>query len=340
MGHRISPFAGRVLLACLLCVVLVAPACKKKKADGRKRPARRSASSSQEKGEGKDNLAATVGDLEVTIAEYEAELSRLKPPGAANKVQQRNLERQAIKSLIHRRLVELAAKAEGIKVSERTIEKEWLADVTTLGGEARYEDYLTRSGHSEETHREAIKSKLQRARLREKLYPEEITEEQIRAYYDGYEVNPGRGEKVRVARILLKVDEAAHESKWQEAEERIVNIETEIKAGLTFEEAVEDYSEGPYAQRGGDMGWASEKRRPQEVFGPALTMKLGELKGPIRVKMGVQLITITKVKNDAAGKFEAERQNIRDVLEEQRDQRNDRRLYEKLRARYRVEKYL
>jgi peptidyl-prolyl cis-trans isomerase SurA len=340
MKDGIFPFTSRLLLAALLLAVIVVPGCKKKKADDRKRPERRAANSSQEDPAADDNIVARVGDLEVTRAEYEAELARLKPPGGANKVQQRNAERQALKSLVHRRLVELAAAAEGIKVPESTIETEWLAAVTTLGGESRYEEYLTRSGHSEESHREAIRSKLQRTLLREKLYPETITEEQIRAYYDGYEDNPGRGEKVRVSRILLKVDEAAHESKWQEAEEKLSNIEGEIKAGLPFEEAVEKYSEGPYAARGGDMGWATDKRRPLAVFGPAMTMKQGEFKGPIRVKMGVQLITVTKVKNDAAGAFEAERQNIREVLEQQRDQRNDRRLYEKLRARYRVEKFL
>jgi len=320
--------------------VMALPACKKKKAGDRIRPVRRAEESSEKAPERNENIVASVGDLEVTTAEFEAELARLTPSGNLNKVQMRNAERSALKSLIHRRLVELAATDEGIELTEEELETHWLSVVKVLGGESGYQAFLTRNGFSEESHREALASNLLRARLRDEFFTEAITEEQIREHYKGFQANPGRGHKVRVSRILLKVDEAAHESLWRKAEARLQKIEEEIKAGLPFEEAVDQYSEGPYAQRRGDMGWATDRRRPEEVFGPALAMKVGEFKGPIRVKMGVQLITVTAVKNDAAGAFAAERENIRDVLEEQRDQRNDRRLYDKLRARYRVEKFL
>lgn len=340
MKQGISPFVGRWLLASLLLVVVALPACKKKKTGDRSRPERRTSESSEKAPAVAENVVAAVGDLLVTRSEFEAELRRRKPSGSLNKVQKRNAERHALKSLIHRRLVELAAAAEGIEVTEEELEARWVAAVKRMGGDAPYQAFLTRNKYTEDGHREVLGNSLLRGRLRNSFFPEVVTEEQIEAYYEGYSENPGRGHKVRVSRILLKVDEAAHESRWKEAEARLQAIEEEIFAGLPFEKAVAEYSEGPYVGRDGDMGWATEKRRPVEVFGPALTMEVGEFKGPTRVKMGVQLLTVTATRNDAAGAFEAERENIRQILEEQRDQRNDRRLYEKLRARYRVEKFL
>ena len=339
MKQAISPSVSRLPLALLLALLMALPACKKKEVADRTRPERGTKQSAPNVPVA-DNVVATVGDLQITRDEYEAESARLTPSGSLNKVQQRNMERRALKELINRRLIELAAGAEGIEVTEEELEAHWAATVKALGGESAYQTFLTRNGYSEESHREALVGNLLRARLRDRFFHEVITEELVKAYYKGYGDNPGRGNKVRVARILLRVDQHAHESEWREAEAKIRAIEVELNAGLPFDEAVAKYSDGPYAKRGGDMGWASDKRLPKETFGPALAMQVGELKGPIRGKLGVELITVTDSKNDAAGAFEAERENVRQVLEQQRDVRNDRRLIEKLEALYRVEKFL
>lgn len=339
MKHGISAFAGRLLPVTLLVLLMVLPACKKKQEADRTRP-ERGTTESAPRSPVADNVVATVGDLQVTREEYEAERVRLTSVGGLNKVQKRNAERRALKELINRRLIELAAGAEGIEVTEEELDAHWAATVKALGGESGYQAFLTSNRYTEESHREALVTNLLRARLRDRFFHEVITEEQIRAYYKGYGDNPGRGHKVRVSRVLLRVDRHAHESEWLKAEEKLQAVAAEVDAGLPFEDAVEKYSEGPYAKRGGDMGWASDKRRPIETFGPALTMQVGEVKGPIRGKVGVELITVTDTKNDAAGAFEAERENVRQVLEQQRDVRNDRRLMEKLEALYRVEKFL
>ncbi len=330
----------QALVALMAVMICTLPACKKKRPENRSRSQGQETEPKTEDGDEAAAIVAKVGDLVVSRAEYEAEARRRAPDGQMTKVQQRNAERRALTTLTNRRLVELAAAKERLEVSEEEVDAHLAAKVKAMGGDEAYLQYLADNGYSEEAYREVVHHNLLRAKLRQKFYPEVITEEQMKAYYKGFATNPGRGNKVKVARILLNVDAGAHESKWQAAEQQMEQIKAEILAGLPFVEAARKYSQGPYAKRGGDMGWATDKRRPVEVFGPALLLAVGEMNGPQRVKQGVQLITVTATKNDAAGDFAAERQNIKEVLEGQRDQRNDRRLFEKLRAQFRVEKFL
>jgi parvulin-like peptidyl-prolyl isomerase len=325
------------LMAVMLCTL---PGCKKKRPETRSRSQAQESEPRTEGGDEAAAIVARVGDLVVSRAEFEAEATRLAPGGQMTVVQRRNAERRALTTLTNRRLVELAAAQEHLEVSDEEVDAQIAAKVKAMGGDEAYLKYLADNGYGEEAYREVVHSNLLRAKLRQKFYPEVITEDQMKAFYKGFATNPGRGNKVKVARILLNVDAGAHESKWQEAEAQLEKVKAEIASGLPFDEAARKYSQGPYAKRGGDMGWATDKRRPTEVFGPALGLAVGEVHGPVRIKQGAQLITVTATKNDAAGDFEAERQNIKEVLEGQRDQRNDRRLYEKLRAQFRVEKFL
>jgi parvulin-like peptidyl-prolyl isomerase len=327
-------------IALLLAGAFVAlPGCKKKEKE-EARSTEAAAEPEKEKSAARDdNLVATVGDQGITRQELDRELRREDLGPNPNKVQVRNAERRALNTLVERRLVDIAALQEGIEATDEEIERRWQLEVASRGGEEGFGAYLERRRYSREEYREVVANGVLRSRLRDHYFPNVITEEQMREQYKKMVANPGRGEKVRVSRILFKV-EGDDEAAWKTAEEKAAAVLAEIRAGMAFTDAATKYSEGPYAKRGGDMGWATDRRRPEEVFGPALTMQAGEIKGPDRVKLGVQVIMVTERKNDSARPFEEERDNIRDIIEGQRNQTNDRLLIERLRSTWRVEKRL
>jgi peptidyl-prolyl cis-trans isomerase SurA len=217
------------------------------------------------------------------------------------------------------------------------LETQWQNAIKSKGGADRFTLFLEAERFTEDEYRGLVANRLLRKKLRDKYFDEPITEQQINAHFESTKEQPGRGNKVRVSRILLRVEKTAHESKWQDAETRITEIHAELKSGLPFVEAVKKYSEGPYAKRDGDLGWATDRRRPFATFGPTLTMQVGEYHGPIRGKSGVELVTVTQRKNDAPGNIEQETPRIRQLLSEQRDRRNDKRLIQVLRSQYRIE---
>jgi peptidyl-prolyl cis-trans isomerase SurA len=98
-------------------------------------------------------------------------------------------------------------------------------------------------------------------------------------------------EEVRASHILIKPSIILSEEK---AKEKLAKILEDIKAGkATFEEMAKEYSEGPTAVKGGDLGWAD----PQ-IYDPAFrdalaTMKEGEYHEPFRSSFGWHIVKLT-----------------------------------------------
>ena len=318
------------------------PACRKDQPKPAKQPRTRAPiehrkQASTEQAAPPANAVLSVGEEYVGRAELEREMARLNRFHNATVEQMNTFRERALENLVERKLVEIAAYREDVTTTPEELEKQWQEAVRSKGGASRLTQFLEAERFTEDEYRGLVANRLLRKKLRDRYFNEPITKDQIRAHFESTKEQPGRGNKVRVSRILLRVDKTALESKWQEAESRIAEIRAEIEAGLPFAEAVGKYSEGPYAKRNGDLGWATDRRRPFTTFGPALTMQVGEYHGPIRSKTGVELITVTERKNDAPGNLEQETPRIRQILSEQRDRRNDKRLIQLLRSQYRIE---
>jgi len=286
------------------------------------------------------DAVARVGDLYVSKGELEGRIQSLTAGRQLEAAGGERLRRRALDELVERRLVELAAKEAGVDVSEEELDQMVAASATTRGGAEGLARFLDKQAMTQEDWRAENRFTALRRKLRDERFPVALSEEEIQAYYVKYADAGNKGEKVRVSRIFLPVDPKAAEEQWKEAEQALSTVRSEIDAGLAFDEAARRSSKCPYAKKGGDMGFATHARRPEDVFAPAFGMKVGEIAGPMRVSKGVQLLKVTERTEEKAGTFEQEKENIRSVLEGQARQRNTRKLVDQLQKEYRVEYYL
>ncbi len=123
----------------------------------------------------------------------------------------------------------------------------------------------------------------------------ELSKEEVRQFFDGYKDSlPSVGESVRLQKleIALRPDSTLR----QNAFESITNLHQRIsERGEDFGELAKEYSSGPNADNGGNLGFISKGtfqliRLEQAIF----TLQPGEVSQPIETKLGFHLVKVVE----------------------------------------------
>lgn len=143
--------------------------------------------------------------------------------------------------------------------------------------------------------------------MREVLKDIEISEEEIRAFYDANQAQFQKGATVSAKHILVDTEE-----KCNEVLAEINNCEK------TFEEAAQSYSTCPSGQRGGDLGAFGKGQMVPEFEKAAFEAEIGQVVGPVKTQFGAHLIKV-EAKNEAVvASFEEVKEAIRQNLLQQK----------------------
>lgn len=127
---------------------------------------------------------------------------------------------------------------------------------------------------------------------------EKVTEERLRESYAQYLKDNPPTEEVHARHILLETEDKAKE------------VLTEIQGGKDFAEAAKEYSTGPSASSGGDLGYFGADAMVKPFADAAFAMQPGEISSePVKTDFGWHLI-----------KVEDRRQKEQPAFEEMRDQ--------------------
>ena len=134
----------------------------------------------------------------------------------------------------------------------------------------------------------------------------EVTEEEMKTFYEENSNYFEQGATVSAKHILVK-----EEAKCQEILEEIV-------AGKAFEVAAQEYSTCPSGQKGGDLGEFGKGQMVKEFEEAAFNAEIGQVVGPVATQFGYHLIKV-EAKNEAAvTPFEEVKEQIRRNLLQQK----------------------
>ena len=134
----------------------------------------------------------------------------------------------------------------------------------------------------------------------------EVTEEDMKSFYDENSNYFEKGATVSAKHILVKEEEKCQE------------ILEEIIAGKVFEEAAQQYSTCPSGQKGGDLGEFGKGQMVKEFEEAAFAAEIGQVVGPIKTQFGYHLIKV-EAKNEATvTPFEEVKEQIRRNLMQQK----------------------
>jgi peptidyl-prolyl cis-trans isomerase C len=194
---------------------------------------------------------------------------------------------------------------------------------------------------------EEIRGKVERYRRRlitEKLYRDvasersKVGEEEVLAYYREHKDRFQQQERIRVRQILILAPPNSGADKEQQARKRAEEVLSKLNAGADFAELAKQYSEGPEASRGGDLGFFSRGRMVSEFEDAAFSLKeVGDRSGIVRSKFGFHILELTGRQPATDLALEDVRDRIVSQLESAKRREIRSSLAEELRARAAVE---
>src|SRR5690606_10905416 len=151
----------------------------------------------------------------------------------------------------------------------------------------------------------------------------EVTEEDLRAYYEEQRDRFVLEEERHARHILLTGDTAAGQATAAELVER-------LNAGEDFAALAAEFSQDPGTSgQGGDLGWIGRGMLGDAFEDALYDMQVGEVRGPVESEFGVHVIKLEEVREGDVQTFEAMADELR---EEYRNLQSDEIFYTRANA--------
>ncbi|WP_226669526.1 peptidylprolyl isomerase [Metabacillus litoralis] len=207
----------------------------------------------------------------------------------------------AVDSMITKNLIEQEVEKENITVTQKEVDTEVNEIIASYGGEETFNQTLATSGLTIEDVKGDIKTNLQIEKLLKSRI--EITDEEIKTYFDENKQSFAKTKQVKASHILVEDEETAKE------------IKGKLDNGEDFAELAKEYStDTSSAEAGGDLGFFGEGSMVPEFEEAAFSMKVDELSDPVKSEYGYHLIKVTDVQKAEEATIENSKEEIQSIL--------------------------
>ncbi len=292
----------------------------------------------------KDKDVALVNGVAITSEELEREVANIKHkmsrrmPGVS---MPEDLEDKALENIINRRLLLEESRKSGITVEDSEIEAIWQQMVARYPSEEAVKEILKKENFTEEIIRGDIRNGLtiQKYVESEFIAKADVSEEEIKDYYDKNSSQFKQPEMVKASHILIKVEDKADEAKKAEARKKIEEVEKLVKEGKDFAELAKEYSEGPSNTKGGDLGFFGRGQMVKPFSDAAFALKPGEVSPVVETRFGFHIIKVFEKKEEGLVPLEEAGPKIREALAREKTQEMVNNKLESLKAVAKIERF-
>ena len=239
-------------------------------------------------------VAATVDGQPIYVHQVEGELARALGHRHVAPEARPYWLAKTLQQLIDRELVLHWLRRTGQGASPQEVEREVerLARRLRQRGES-LEDYCRQRGLQLAELRHTLEWQLAWQRCVARY----VTDENLQKHFESHR-REFDGTELRVAHILLRVDEGEAKRSVAAAMDEARRIRAQIlRGGMSFAEAAQRYSAAPSSRDGGDIGWISRREPMPESFSrEAFALEKGGVSEPVATPLGVHLIQCLEVK--------------------------------------------
>lgn len=278
-------------------------------------------------------LIAKVNGEGIKREAFDREIERYReqyPTMFQNQDSEFRFRRTLLDQMIDAVLLRQAAKDEGVSVSDEDVDKQIENLKRGFADQAAFESALGKSGYTVDQFREFTRDQLTSQQLIQKVASGiQVSDEEVRAQYDD-----NKGKYVRQAHETYH---AAHILFDSNDEKTAREVRARIVDGEDFAKLAKEYSKDTVsAARGGDLGWASTPY--VEAFQTAAEkLAVGEVSQPVKSTFGWHVIKILERKSDKQKSFDEVKEQIRQILFQQKQAQAYQDYLQKLRAEAKIE---
>lgn len=267
-------------------------------------------------GEVVNRIAAVVNDSVITLYELNSslkEVTGLDPEKLRAMDEDRYLRscRRVLDRLINERIAREKIKELGIEVTPEEVDS-YIRRVEKERG-LTHEELVTeleKRGLSYEDYRERVKHDLEKMRLIQREVKSKIvvTDEAVAEYYNNHQDQFRTNEQVRLSSIFLKRGKTG--DKRDLVEQRAEEILSRLADGESFGALAGEYSEGPGAEEGGDLGYFKVADLDPKLRAVIEDLPPGGVSEPIERSFGLQIIMVVDRKEGGVKPLEAVKDTI------------------------------
>lgn len=235
--------------------------------------------------------------------------------------------KDVLSMLIENKIIELESDKEKITISQKDIDDEYQIYAEAYGGEEGLNSLLTQNGMNEADLKADIENYIKIEKLLESRI--EITDEEIKTYFDENKESFNQPEQVKASHILVEDEETANV------------VAEKLAAGEDFAELAKEYStDTTNAESGGDLGFFGKGTMVEEFEKVAFSMDLGTVSDPVKTDYGYHIIKVTDKKEAKEAVLEDHKEEIKEMLFNEKVQTEYTNWIEEKRKEYEIENSL
>ena len=271
-----------------------------------------------------DRIVAVVNDDIITLFElnlsfkpYEEKIRKLGYSTEKEHQMLFKVREDMLNRLIYQKLQDQEVERLKIKIDEPEIDK----TIERIKEENFYTDEdlrltLANEGLTMEEYRGRIKEQILRTKLinfnvRSKVV---ITKEDITSYYQNHPDKYGGKKKYHLYNIIIKISPFADEREKGKIKARMDEILTGLKAGKSFENMAETYSESSPDTGGGDLGLFRLDELSPQLQNAVKEMKAGEFTPVLDTDQGFQIFFVKEIVKTSGKPLEEVSPEIEKIL--------------------------
>lgn len=261
-----------------------------------------------------DEVVAKIDDTRVTKSELYDELVRQN--GA-----------QVLNLLISNKIVEAEIMEQEIEIPDEDIEKEINIMKDYYGSEDAFNTDLAKNGLTLDD----VKDNIERNRQIELLLDPyiDITEEEMKEYFETNKANFAQEEQVKASHILV------------ETEEEALDIIDKLDGGEDFAELAKEYStDESNSASGGNLGYFNRAGMLKEFSDAAFALKVGDISEPVKTMYGYHIIKLEDKLEAKDAVYDDSIEVIKDALFEDKASDGYMKWYAEMLEKYEITTYL
>lgn len=294
-----------------------------------------------------NRIVATVDDEPITLHELRSfgktagQQALFMPQGGAGGMSDKDI----LEVLIMNKLIGKEVEAQGITAKDEDVDSyiQRIQSQSNLSDE-QFKAALAAQGMTFDSYRQQVANEIERAILVNKEIGSRVnvTPEDVERYYKENSKEYTQAEQVRVRHIFLPLVARGSLDDDKKVMEQAEDIRKRALAGEDFGRLADEYSQGPGAGQGGDLGYFKKGQMAKEIEDVAFSLKPGEVSQPFRAGVGVHLIKVEEHMQPGQQELskEAAEEIKRQLYNEALKQRYERWFQEDLRFRHNIENFL
>lgn len=249
-----------------------------------------------------DRIVAVVNNDVILYSELQQQIKAIKKlsPRFNNLSpdQERQLQRQVLQQMIQEELTEQQIKKLKIVVTSHDVDQA-IAGIKRENGlsDDQLQYMLHQQGKTMKDFRQSIRKDLERARLIERVFKSKtvITDQQIDAYLKSSAGSEGQA-RLRLALIFLPLSNDASTDQVNKIQKMAETIHEQLQEGANFANLAKQYSQGPAADEGGDIGYIPADELAPPIEKATRDLKVNGVTDPIRTPQGYYIVKILDAK--------------------------------------------